>query len=271
VIYAVWRLERFKRAFAVEVTATSLAVLQRIEEMKNTEGNYGRIQNTRARAERLGEAGRLDSIQVNQAKQNEFRAKNQLVSTKQSFASSLDALKLKLGLPVDSKVQLDSGELLALADLLSSTLETESGDISDENVAKLVKRALGDRLDMRIAVNRLQDTERQVAIAKDDLRASIKLKGGASLKETDTDDGDGDSRSTKIEYTGLLEIDLPWEKTRERTQYRQSLISLEEAKRGVEEQEDRVKASVRDAVRRRAKALRRIKFRCRRVVLLNAA
>ncbi len=69
VIYAVWRLERFKRAFAVEVTAVSLAVLQRIEEVKNTEGNYERIQNTRARAERLGEAGRLDNIQVDQAKQ----------------------------------------------------------------------------------------------------------------------------------------------------------------------------------------------------------
>jgi outer membrane protein TolC len=252
VIYAIWRLERFKRSFAVDITDASLAVLRRIEEVKNTEGNYGRIQRTRARAERLGEAGRLDNIQVDQAKQNELRAKNQLVAVKQSLESSLDALKVKLGLPVDAKIMLDSGELQALADKLSEAIAADRGEFTDEEISALVQRALAQRLDMRIAINRLEDSERMVAVAEDDLRADVKLKGGASLKETEKDDG---TTSTKVEYTGMLEVDLPWEKSRERTQYRQSLIALEAARRAAEAQEDKVKASVRDAVRRRQEAL----------------
>ena len=254
VVYAIWRLERFKKDFAVEVTESSLAVLRSIEEVKNTEGTYERLQSTSARSERLGEAGRLDNIQVNQAKQNELRAKNQLVSVKQSLESSIDGLKVTLGLPVDARIQLDSAELTALADKLSGSLEADNGALNEDAVARLVEVALAGRLDMRISMHQLEDAERQVLIAKDDLRANIKLKGGASVKETDSD-GDDDSSSTKIEYTGLLEIDLPWEKSRERTQYRKSLIALEEAKRSVEAREDGVKASVRESVRRRQRAL----------------
>lgn len=260
VIYAIWRLERFKRSFAVDVTATSLAVLRRIEEVKNTEGNYERIKATRERAERLGEAGRLDNIQVDQAKQNELKAKNQLVSVKQSLDSSMDGLKVKLGLPVDARIKLDSAELKELAEKLAVVLESGNGELTDEEIAVLVKRALSRRLDMQIALGKLADVERKVLIAKDDLRASVKLKGGASLKEADSDDGEEDSSSTTVEYTGMLEIDLPWEKTRERTQYRQSLIMLEQAKRDVEAKEDEVKASVRESVRGRMEALEAYKI-----------
>ena len=238
----------------MDVTEASLAVLRRIEEVKNTEGTYERLKSTSARSERLGEAGRLDNIQVNQAKQNELRAKNQLVSVKQSLESSVDGLKVKLGLPVDARIQLDSAELMTLADKLSGSLEADRGALEADEVAKLVEVALAGRLDMRISVHQLEDAERQVLIAKDDLRANVKLKGGASIKEADSD-GDDDSSSTKIEYTGILEVDLPWEKSRERTQYRKSLIALEEAKRSVEAREDGVKASVRESVRSRQEAL----------------
>lgn len=255
VVYAIWRLERFKRAFAVDITDASLAVLRRIEEVKNTEGNYARLKSTSARAERLGEAGRLDNIQVDQAKQNELNAKNQLVSVKQSLESSLDNLKVKLGLPVDARIVLDSGELKALADKLAGSLEADRRELNDEEIAELVELALASRLDMRISVNRMEDAERQVLIAKDDLRASIKLKGGASINNADYKGGDEDTSSKKIDYTGVLEVDLPWEKTRERTQYRNSLIYLEESKRAVEQKEDDVKGSVRDAVRLRQEAL----------------
>ncbi len=255
VLYSIWRLERFKRELAVDITSASLGVLRRIEEVKNTEGNYERIKATRERTEKLGEAGRLDNIQVDQARQNEFRAKNSLVSVRQALESAMDNLKITLGLPVDAAIALDSGELQLLADQLSESLVSADGDVTEDQMASMVRKALEARLDMRIAIMQLEDAERQVAVARDDLRASVKLKGGASLVESDSDE-DGESvKSSKVEYSGLLEIDLPWEKTRERTQYRKSLLALDEAKRDVEEREDRVKASVRDAVRRRKEAL----------------
>ena len=254
VVYAIWRLERFKRFLAVDITASSLAVLRRMEEVKNTEGNYERIRDTRKRAERLGEAGRLDNIQVDQARQDELKAKNNLVSVKQSLESSLDDLKLKLGLPVDAALKLDSGELQHLAGKLTEKLDAEKAELAEEQVGRLVDSALAGRLDMRIALMQLEDAGRQVAVAEDDLQANIKLKGGASLVESDSD-AEGESKTKEVKYSGLLEVDLPWEKTRERTAYRVSLLALDAARRAVEEKEDEVKASVRAAVRRRTEAI----------------
>lgn len=259
VIYAIWELERFKQSFAVDITSSYLGVLQKMEEEKNAEGNYERIKKTRARADRLGEAGRLDNIQVDQARQNELRAQNQLVSARQAVQASLDNFKTRLGLPADARIQLDIKELDRIADSIAKQIEPGKVSGSNQVDQAFIATALSSRLDMRITMNRFQDTERAVAVARDNLLSDVKLKASASLDQTDSDKNESDesgnkSKTTRIDYSGALEIDLPWEKTAERNAYRNSLLSLEQARRDIEEKEDEVKLSVRQALRNRLEA-----------------
>ena len=51
-------------------------------------------------------------------------------------------------------------------------------------------------------------------------------------------------------YSGLLNIDLPLERTAERNAYRASLIALEKAVRAMQELEDSVKLQIRNALRK---------------------
>jgi outer membrane protein TolC len=55
---------------------------------------------------------------------------------------------------------------------------------------------------------------------------------------------DGKLRFDKANYTALLTLDLPFERTRERNLYRNSLINLEQAERNVQLLEDRIKLSI---------------------------
>lgn len=254
VIYAIWHLERFKRAFAVDVTSESLSLLRAIEEIKNIEANFERIKDTRKRAESLGDAGRLDNIQVDQARQDELRARNQLLSARMDLDAAFDALKLTLGLPVDAAIMMDPVELRAMAERISARLEAGEDVFEKSREEDLILLALENRLDLKTAVMRLEDAKRAVDVARDNLLANVRINAGASVGQTDND-AEGSSSATKVDYSGLLEVDLPWEKTSERTEYRNSLIDLEQAKRNVEEKEDEVKSSIRDALRRRREAL----------------
>ncbi len=277
-LYAVWTFERYKQEFAVSIIANYLGVLQAEDLLYNQEQNYkGLVVSTR-RASRLAEAGKLPQIQVDQALQNELRARERWISARLSLASANDDFKLLLGLPTDATIQLDRRELNSLETDLRQRLKflfrpfpPEQAAAADSPVTLLEPDptlagpleldyatasniALQQRLDLRIVTEQVTDAQRQVIITADALRAELTLLGSA---------GSGTSRSIaalqpdnsnrlKLDegnYQALLTLDLPFERTAEAIAYRDSYISLEEAVRAVQELEDQIKLEVRDNLR----------------------
>ena len=68
-------------------------------------------------------------------------------------------------------------------------------------------------------------------------------------------------------YSALLSLDLPIERTRERNQYRNSLIGLEQATRSVQTLEDQIKISIRSALRSLLESREGLKIQARSVVV----
>lgn len=279
VVYAIWEFERFKHVFAVQIASNYLNVLRQLDQVENSEDNYRRLVSSTRRARRLADAGRLPEIQVDQAVQDELRARDRWIAARQAYARTLDNFRISLGLPPDARVDLDRNELQLLAALAEQRLDTEMGvktaaagkippadapivlaepGMADagpfelpENLA--VQLAFDHRLDLRLTQERIYDAQRSVVVAADALRGELTLFGRAAAGERRSLGSAGlpDARLRPEQgfYSALLSIDLPLERTAERLAFRASYLNLEQRVRDLQEQEDRVKSEVRNRLR----------------------
>lgn len=276
-LYAVYEFERTKRTLAVKVASEYFSVLQQRKQVQNARENYQRLIASARRARRLADAGRLPEFQYDQSVQDELRARTRWISARQNYASSLDSFKLLLGLPPDADIELDADELNALYEYVmqftgsppdTPTRAPEQADASltprepdqshagpyEMEVARAIELALSHRLDLKAAEGAVEDAQRAVTIAADALRAEITFLAEGSAGERrssagSADEDDAGLRPSEGSHSALIDIDLPFERTSERNDYRNSLISLNQAVRTMQELEDQIKLQVRDRLR----------------------
>lgn len=280
VVYAIWEFERFKKQFAVDIASRYLSVLQQLDVVKNNEADYRSRIASAQRSRRLADAGRIKEIEVDQAVQNELRARQRWIGARQSYSKQLDSLKIFLGLPTDSSVELDPNELELLIsptktilqqfveeDKLRDNLRTPTADASiklqepdRENAGPFeldemsaINLAFDNRFDLRVTEAKVYDAQRAVVVAADALGAEMTFFGSADLGArrtvTTADLDDAKLRTDKGVYSALLTLDLPFERTEEALHYRNSFINLEQAVREVQILEDDIKLEVRNELR----------------------
>jgi outer membrane protein TolC len=288
VVYAIYRFERYKKTFAVEIAAEYLEVLKLNDQIKNTEENYRSLVTARRRARRLADAGRISEIQVDQATQEELRARTRWISARQTYERRLDGFKLLLGLPPDARIRLDQEELNRLASntahMVEPTLTKDSQtegiqpeeappgeaffpdasaglDTPEDVIAgpmevgepEAVTLGMENRLDLRIALGEVYDRRRKTVVAADALRPELTLLGSAIVGNPHMI-GSNDSSDTGIRlstgfYSALLSFDFALDRAEERKAYRESLIDLEKAVRNFQGLEDTIKLSLRNVLR----------------------
>ena len=278
VVYAMWEFEQYKKTFSVRVASDYLAVLRRLDEVTNSRENYRSVISSARRSRRLADAGRLQEIEVDQAAQNELRARQGWIAAREAYQNSLNLFKSLVGLPPDAALDLDPNDLVQLvapteairsrliadqqeqskrptpsADapivLVEPTRENAGPWELDENTASQI--ALDHRLDFRKLREQVYDAQRKVIVAADRLRAELTLGGSADFGARRNSIGsaasdDAQFRLDKGLFSGLMTLNLPIERTAERIDYRNSLITLERAVRAVQSEEDRIKLAVRD-------------------------
>nr|MBC8218296.1 TolC family protein [Planctomycetota bacterium] len=252
---------------------------QTLDQVANEEGNYRRVSTAVRRSRRLAEAGDMEIVQVDQAVQDELRARNRWVLAMQGYERALDEFKILLGLPVDANIELDRGELDRLVEVVSENIVDLSRFAVDPNEeippadapieleppsqegagqyeidrALAMRLALVNRLDLRVSQESVFDAQRAVVIFADRLGTELTLFGSASAGDrrsvgSATSD-DARIRLDEAAYSALLTLDLPLERVAERNDYRDSLISLERGVRDVASLEDQVKLDVRNRLR----------------------
>jgi outer membrane protein TolC len=273
-VYAIYTFEHFKHTFAVDIAGSYLAVLQQYNQVLNAEANYRSLIASTRRARRLAEAGNLPGIQVDQSRSSELQARQRWVAAQESYLRRLDAFKVTLGLPTDAAIELDVTELDRLTQRAAEMFTPKAAPESEESAPaadapiellpagegqrgpyeldpdEAVRLALEHRLDLRVAVGQVLDSQRAVAVAADQLRADVTLLGsgsaGAQRTLASVSQPNAILRPDEGSYSVLLTVDLPFERTAESDAYRSSLISFEQSVRAVQELEDQVKLAVRN-------------------------
>ncbi len=291
VIYELWDFERYKRTFAVNIARGYFSVLRQMDGVANAEDNYESAVASSRWSRRRADAGRIPEIEVDQATQRELDARNSWISAQEQLKNTLDSFKNTIGLPTDARIELDPNDLVQLQqrasailkdmrtisqreisetappadapiDLIPASYEDAGPMEIDESLA--LKLALENRLDLQIAIGSVYDAQRDVVVRADALRAGLTLGGTAFVSDTDED---GSLRFDRGQYAALLTLDLPVERTRERNDYRNSLLNLEQTTRNVQSLEDQIKLSIRSELRTLLVSRESIKIQAQAVVV----
>lgn len=283
----VWAFEQFRREFAVRIAAEYLGVLQSDGLVANIEENHRALSSAAARAGRLADAGRIPRYQHERALQDMLQARTRLLQAQKTQAAGLDDLKLSLGLPADARIALDPSELARLRGETNSLAAAVSGEgpsapgfgvvlgIADPEADRAIGVALAARPELRIAAGRVLQAERSVYVAADALGADVTVLGSGvlgarRLTALSASEPDADLAMRRSVASGLLTINLPFERTAERSAYRRSLLDLEGAVRDYQEAEDRVKLSVRNALRELRRSRRMVAVQAQAVAVATA-
>jgi outer membrane protein TolC len=239
VLYAVRDLERFKQTFAVQVETQYLRVLASGRRVVNEERNLESLTLARQRNEAFGQAQRITEIEVDQARQDELRARNRVVVTRNTFQEALDGLKNTLGIPVDLAIVVDDRALEPLVALLD--------DLPQVPEARAMERGIKLRLDLQNVRDQICDAKRRIRVAEDGLRSDLNVALAArpeseNLKPFAVRFQDG-------RYTAGVDANLALDRRSESISLREAHLDLALAIRQLEDITETVKLEIRDALR----------------------
>lgn len=234
VIYAVRAFETYRRNFAVTVATEYFRLLTQQQQIRNRYLRYQNFVDLVSRSEALFEAGKISSLEVQRAQQEALRSEDQVNSALQSYENALDSFKLRLGMPMDEPLQ-----------VVSVQVDVPVPRLDAIGASELARQF---RLDLQTTRDRVDDAKRRVAVQENNLLPDLDLTVGTDLGNgvrSRARDVNGDS----VTYNAGLRLDLPLDRVAERNQYRAALISLETARRAVQDSEDRVVADARLSIR----------------------
>lgn len=245
--YALFTFSRYQQTYALSVAKAYYGVLEYAQNRRNSDDNAKRLEQNWERAEMMFKAGRMDRIQVDQAKTDLLTARQTIITKQQSYEDALDAFKMTLGLVPEAPVALKDEELTRLEQEMADLAVRENDALAafpDE--ADALQTALALRDDLAVTRGDVLDCERAVKVAADALQADVTLEGGGAIDE---------ERRQHLPYGGTestfarLKFNWPWDRRRERNAYRRALITLEQSRRDYVEAEDTVKNEVRAGYR----------------------
>ena len=239
-LYQIRSFNRYRKTFVVSIVNSYYRVLQRRDTVTNAENNYNSRVESRERLEMEGEAGRKPPFEVDQARQSELDARDSYLQAVQGYEQQLDEFKITLSLPTRTEIELDQNELKAL--------ETMGVVKPDYDLDVAIETALAQRLDLANSADAVEDTERKVVVAADNLGVALNLIGSAGVNSTP------DTKFQRLQfhngtYSLGLEADLPLDRKAERNAYREALITLEQRRREYQGDVDGVELDVRSAYR----------------------
>jgi len=258
-LYAVRSLARFEQELVVNVASQYLRVLQDRDVVINEWRNYRSLFENRERAEWLAKAERMPEFQVDQARQDELRAYNNWIVTRENYANSLDNFKVLLGVPVEWEISLEPKELDRLVALGLQHPATPLKEAEAES--------LEQRFDLANARGGIEDAERKVLVAENGLAGDVDLVASIGYASDTSSPQSARLQFRRGDYAVGLNIALPVDRLRERNALRQTQITRDRAARSLTLLEDQVILEVRRAFRRLEQARESYEIQKRAVAL----
>lgn len=237
VLYDLRDFADFRRAFVVDLVSDYYGVLRSRDLVKNNYVAYQGFVKNVEREEALAEEDRRTQNQLGRLRQAKLQSESRWIDAIRVYLTRLDEFKITLGLPVDSKLVLDDGEL--------KKLTIDEPGISREQSVEI---ALVTRPDLATASDLVADAERRIKVAKNGLLPKLDVALDYNAV-SDPDDTTPAINWDRRRWAGSLDLDLPLDRKAERNIYRATLIEAERAKRAEELARDRARIELYDSWR----------------------
>jgi outer membrane protein TolC len=237
-IYAVRDFQRYQQSFLIEVAQRYFGILQDQDLVKNAHTNYLNVLDNLRLMEILVRSRQRSQLDADQARQNVLDAEVGWNESQVNYQAQLDDFKRFLGMPLDLNVAPDRREL--------EEIQKRGLVRPDMELPEALQIAQKNRLDLKNALDKVEDARRQVEIALREFLPSL----NARYLYARTMDSDLLANSKGNNHSWSLDLDLPLDWTPRRNQYRAALIALDRAQRASDDQKDALVLEVRDAWRR---------------------
>jgi outer membrane protein TolC len=248
--YAVRDFERFRRRQLVDVAQRYFDLLRSKQEVLDGSDSLNRSNDDYERAKALEEAEEGAPLDTRRAEQRMLSEENRLERLREAFRFGTDRFKLLIGMPVDEPIGLDD-----LEDIESIRRQIEEGKYpllrrpgAADNETRALEIATRLRLDLLNRRDQIEDAKRGVAIARNSLLPDLNWNSTLTYDTDPTRFNVAAFESARATWRSELILSLPVERTRERARYRGSLIDVRRARRIHEDQMERIRVAVREAV-----------------------
>lgn len=253
-IYAVREFERFRREFFVDISNTYFGLLRQQSRIQNQQLQIEGLERLAEEQAELLEAGRIPGFEAADAEAQVLFGQSNLASVLDDYASSLDSLKLRIGMPVSQPIEITRAQINVPSPAL--------------DLAESIKIGQSIRLDLQTIGDQVDDARRAVKIARNQLKGDLDLNAGVDLNSDSDRDIDGfDLELQDSDFSVGLEYAMPLDRKIEFAEYRSSLVDLERAERDYRVSRDRVALDIRDASREIERATLTLELQGRNVVL----
>lgn len=238
-LYQVRDFVRFRKSFSVDIARDYYNILGSRDACRNAFLRLGSARRNREQGQALAREGRRTQSDLGRLETDELTAESSWIEEVRNYKRALDNFKIKLGLPVETKLVLDDRELTALA------IHHPKIKVDDS-----IRVALEARLDYQNEHDQLADAQRQVKLAADALKTQLDLNAAGSISSPpEVASGFPLPDQNRYRWNAGLIVDLPLERTAERNAYRQALIGQDQAARALSQRHDEIELEVRESWR----------------------
>jgi len=240
VLYRIRSFNRYRQTFVVSIISDYYRVLQQRNSVDIQQASNKRLVESTNQLRMEVEVSQRPAYDLGEAEQRLLSAEQALVSARQRYAQTLDSFKIRLALPTDANVTLDSNELRVLEQKGITPPEYSEEDA--------IQMALARRLDLANTRDGLDDVERKLVLAAKGLGPQLDLTTTANVASTP------ETQITRLRfhegvYSLGLAADLPFNRKVQRNAYVEALIAVQQQQRGYDEEIDQIKLNVRNAYR----------------------
>lgn len=241
-IYAARQFERFRRSFFFAIADEFLNLVVLAQNIENAERQVESFERLERRARAFVETGRETPIDLARARQDTLFARDRLNRQRESYRLAVDRYKVRLGLDPEDEIVIVSDDI----DL----------PVPEVTVDEAVAMAMAYRLDLQTRRDQLDDAQRQLRIARNDLLPDLNLGGTVLIPTDDRRNRAGlDFSPGDTSFEAGITFGLPLDREIERIGVRQAQINLERSLRSYDEFRDSVAVDVRSSVRNIERAL----------------
>lgn len=232
-LYAIREFTQYRKTFTVDITSRYYRTLEARDAARNAYLAYKAFETILESERALGEEGRRTNSQLGLIEQASLRYKRLWINAVRNYEQQLDDLKIAVGVPVNEKVVLDDKELRHL------TMEEPKISIEES-----MSTALVTRLDLYNSRNSLEDTDRKIQVASQNLLPQLDVGARVDiLGNPDNDKLNLNFDRRKVSGTGI--IDLRLDKKADRNAYRSAMIAQQRAARVLDQAEENVRNALR--------------------------
>lgn len=218
-LYALREFAQYRQTFAVTTAGDYYQVLQDRDTARNAFLDLQRSRQNVARERAFADEGQRPLASLDQFRQAELNSETRWLEAVRSYREGLDRFKISLGVPLDSRLVLDDQQLARLT-------------IADPGVpvAEAIPVAVATRLDLQTARERVQDAQRRVPIAKNNLLPQVDAAASGAFSSPSSD-GFSLPDPKLYNWSAGLDVDLGLDRKSQRNDFRRTLIAVEQARR----------------------------------------